>query len=620
MSDRMMSPVLFGLRTAASGMLALYVAFALQIDQPAWAATSAVIVAQPVLGASLRKGSFRLLGTLVGAVFAILLYAAFPQDRIGVLGGLVVWGGVCSFVSTFLPGFASYAAMLAGYTAAIVAMDAVAAPDGVFLLAVARGSAIAIGIVCTTVVFSITDLGRQRGVLAQRIEALAGQVLDGMRGVLGDDPEPLDRQRDRRRALVGQVTALDTVIDQAIGENYDLRARVGELRAALGGLFAALSCWRALERHVRALPPAERRVPAEILAKFAAVLPADATPVRWHGAGEALLAEPAANVSERLLADRLGEGLLGLARAHDGTTLLRDPLHARPQPGHRAVYVTDPLAAVTNGLRTMMVVGAAALAWVLTGWDSGPVFVIFAMVVVMVYALREEAAFSGAAIMAVGCTLSLLAAGATKFALLPLVQGWGFDGYGAFAVVVGGVLFVVAAAAVGLRQGTVRAAIAFGAMANFMPLFSPTNEISYDYAGFLNTAIAIMAGASLGAAGYRWLPPLTPALRTSRALSGTRRDLRRLMGGRWRLDEHGWARRLYTRLVQLPAKASLQQHAQILAALSVGHEVLRSRRLRARAVTSTADTMRLEAARQEISEAVDSHPHFLAGLGVQEPA
>ena len=64
-------PLLFGLRLWASVCLALYVAFWLELDDAFWAGTSAGIVCQPHLGASLRKGWFRMIGTLVGGLSLI---------------------------------------------------------------------------------------------------------------------------------------------------------------------------------------------------------------------------------------------------------------------------------------------------------------------------------------------------------------------------------------------------------------------------------------------------------------------------------------------------------------------------------------------------------------------
>src|SRR5208282_4115022 len=55
-------PLIFGLRLWASVCLALYVAFWLELDNPFWAGTSAAIVCQPQLGASLRKGWYRMIG------------------------------------------------------------------------------------------------------------------------------------------------------------------------------------------------------------------------------------------------------------------------------------------------------------------------------------------------------------------------------------------------------------------------------------------------------------------------------------------------------------------------------------------------------------------------------
>jgi uncharacterized membrane protein YccC len=115
--------LLFGLRLWASVSLALYVAFWLELDNPYWAGTSATIVCQPHLGASLRKGWFRMIGTLVGAVAIVVLTACFLQDRVLFLGALTLWGSASALAATLLRNFAAYAAALAGYTAAIVAGD-----------------------------------------------------------------------------------------------------------------------------------------------------------------------------------------------------------------------------------------------------------------------------------------------------------------------------------------------------------------------------------------------------------------------------------------------------------------------------------------------------------------
>src|SRR5947208_10614050 len=98
--------LLFGLRLWASVCLALYVAFWLELDNPQWAGTTAAIVCQPHLGASLRKGWFRMIGTVVGAAMIVVLTAWFPQDRIAFLGLLALWCAICGFLATVLHNFA----------------------------------------------------------------------------------------------------------------------------------------------------------------------------------------------------------------------------------------------------------------------------------------------------------------------------------------------------------------------------------------------------------------------------------------------------------------------------------------------------------------------------------
>jgi uncharacterized membrane protein YccC len=170
---RAVSPaLLFGLRLWAAVSLALCLAFWLQLDNPAWAGTSAAVVCQPGVGASLRKGWFRVIGTIIGAVAIVVLTAWFPQQRTGFLLGLALWCAAAGLLATLLRNFASYAAALAGYTAVIIAADELGgtSPD-VFLLAVSRATEI--GIVCAGAVLAATDFGGARRRLAAQLAALS---------------------------------------------------------------------------------------------------------------------------------------------------------------------------------------------------------------------------------------------------------------------------------------------------------------------------------------------------------------------------------------------------------------------------------------------------------------
>jgi uncharacterized membrane protein YccC len=157
-----MPQIFFGLRLWASVSLALLVAYWLQLDDAYWAGASASVVAQPGLGASLRKGRYRAIGTVLGAVVIVLLTAVFPQSHPGFLFGLTLWGAICGLFATILPNFAGYAAALAGYTAAVVFAKIVDDPGDVFLVSVTRASEISIGICAAGLVHALTDFGDAR--------------------------------------------------------------------------------------------------------------------------------------------------------------------------------------------------------------------------------------------------------------------------------------------------------------------------------------------------------------------------------------------------------------------------------------------------------------------------
>src|SRR5580704_3796145 len=195
------SPALrFGLRLWASVCFALLVAFWLELDNPFWAGASAAIVCQPQLGASLRKGWFRMIGTVVGAAFAVVLTSWFPQDRLAYLGLLALWGGLCAFAATALRNFASYGAALAGYTAAIIAA---------------------------------TDLGGARQRLATSFADLAAEIAAGFARMLQlAGPRAPDTQSERRE-LLRRVIALEPSVDQTLGESSHVRSHAVTLQAAI---------------------------------------------------------------------------------------------------------------------------------------------------------------------------------------------------------------------------------------------------------------------------------------------------------------------------------------------------------------------------------------------------
>ena len=575
--------LVFGLRLWASVCLALYVAFWLELDNAYWAGTSAALMCQPHLGASLRKGWFRMIGTVVGAVWIVALSAWFPQDRVGFLLGLALWGAACACVATLLRNFAAYAAALAGFTAAILASDTLGATGGtdghIFNFAIMRVSEIWIGIVCAGIVLAGTDFGAAPRRLAKLFADLADNIVVHFRITL-TRAAPFSDTQPIRREFARRVIALDPVIDEAIGESSWLRYRAVLLQQAVDGLFAALAGWRTVAVRLAALPAdVARHQAATVLQKIPdqfSSTPRQGVPSGWLSdpigmrklcvaAARSLVAMPAETPSFRLVADEAARVLAGLSRVLDGLALLI----AGHSPGrvHRRrlrFYVPDWLPALANGGRAFVAIGAVAVFWIVSEWPNGAMAITWTAIGVLLFAPRADEACARTVGFMVGNVFAAVCAAIAAFALLPQVET--FVG---FSMVMG--LFLIPLGA--LMAQPWQTAMFTALAANFVPLLAPTNLMTYNTLQFYNTALSIVVGGGVAALSYRLLPPLSPSFRTGRLLAFTLRDLRRLAIGAQRVRED-WEGRMYSRLAVLPDQAEPLQRAQLVAALSVGTEII----------------------------------------------
>jgi uncharacterized membrane protein YccC len=132
---------------------------------------------------------------------------------------------------------------------------------------------------------------------------------------------------------------------------------------------------------------------------------------------------------------------------------------------------------------------------------------------------------------------------------------------------------------------------------NFNALLAPTNEMNYDTAQYYNSALAIIVGCCVAPLAFSLLPPLSPAVRVRRLLALTSRDLRRLAVAAVLPAADHWESRIYSRLTALPDQATPLQRAQLLAALSVGAEIIGLRQM----ATHLGTTAELDAALNDIA-------------------
>jgi uncharacterized membrane protein YccC len=583
-------PLLFAIRLWASVCLALFIAFWLELDSPYWAGGTAAIVCQPQLGASLRKGWFRMIGTIVGAVVIVVLTACFPQDRVGYLGWLALFCGLCGFAATVLRNFASYSAALAGTTAAIIATANLGATGGaspdVFLLAINRAAEICIGIVCAGVVLAGTDLGGARRRLATSFADLTVEIADGFTRMLALAGSQTPDTQSERRELLRRIIALEPAADQTLGESSQVRFHALRLETAVHGLLRALDGWRGVETHLSGLSDQGNRLAETILCRIPSELRLASEPItseRWISdpvaprhvcevAMHGLRGMPADTTSLRLLADETAKILAGLIDALDGLALLvDDPRRPLRNPRSFRPGLSDWLPPLVDAARAFVAIAALAVFWLATAWASAASAIVFAVSTILTLSPRGDAAYAGTMVAAIAVAFMLPCAAFIKFAMLPV-----FETFPALCGVLG-LILLPAGFAMAVNKQPVAAAVFTTIAFVFLPLLAPTNQMSYDTTQFYNSALATFAGCGIAALAFALLPPLSPAVRARRLLALALRDLRRLAVARRLPTSADWEARICGRLMALPEQADPSGRARLLAALSVGTEIIHVR-------------------------------------------
>jgi len=241
--------VQFAIKTVLGGLLALWLAMRLGLEEPSWSLMTAFIVAQPLSGMVVQKGLARLVGTLIGTSVSVVFIALFAQTPWFFLGALGLWLALCTAAATMLRSAWSYSFLLSGYTVAIIALPAISVPLTVFDQAVARSTEISLGIVCATLVSAILWPQRVEHQLAQQAQVAWQSGINAARLALNGEVHA-------RRGLLevlGRLVAVDSQREHAWFEGNRGRQRAAALRVLSRDLLGVLRLARGVARQWRQL-------------------------------------------------------------------------------------------------------------------------------------------------------------------------------------------------------------------------------------------------------------------------------------------------------------------------------------------------------------------------------
>ena len=509
-----------------AAFLTLWLAMRLELPQPRTAMITVFIVMQPQSGQVFAKSFYRFLGTLAGSAMMVALIALFAQNTELFLGSLAIWVGICSAGAARCRNFRAYGFVLAGYTAAMVGLPALAHPDGAFMAAVWRVLEISLGILCSTLVSAAilpqTASAALRNALYQRFGVFALFVTDGLRG--RSKAESFEASNVR---FIAEAVGLEGLRSVTVFEDPHMRRRNGRLSRLNSEFMGITTRFNALHQLLERL-----RVNGEEHV-VAAIRPGlqDLAEVLDGFSGRALTSPDAARLATALASYK--EGLPTRVRTLRGIFQDTDPSEAEQLDFHTAYELlyrfvddlhsyaqthasladhrhererwdepftpqTNWWAAAASGIRASFILVVLGSYWVATAWPSGATMTLIAAATVGLSAATpnpKRMAFQ----MACGTFLGALIGFVEMFFIFPWI-----DGFPLLCVMLAPVIVLGSF----LTSRPQYAGVGLGLLIFFSTGSVPDNLTIYNPYTFINDYIAMVMGMLVcAAAGAIILPP-----------------------------------------------------------------------------------------------------------------
>lgn len=599
---------LFAVKCFVAAILAYYIALRIGLTRPYWAVTTSYIVAQPLAGAVLSKAVFRVAGTVLGALAAVVLVPNLVNAPELLSLGLALWLGLCLYISLLDRTPRAYVFLLAGYTASIIGFPSVAAPGAIFTTAALRVQEITIGILCGSLIHGLVFPQTVTATLLARIDVILRDAERWSRDSLAGAPDAM-LDRDRRR-LASDINELHQLSIHLPFDTARLLPRVRTLRALQAELSMLLPLASAVDDRIVELTRGADAPRPEALALIEDVRDwlRDPPPVALRGAtADALVAraralEPVADAT-LVWRDALRLSLLArlaeLVNAHRNARDLRDqmrspsrapvtPVVARllartaRRPLHR-----DRGIALRAAAGTVATILLGCTFWIGTGWPDGAGAVLIAGVCCALFGNSDNPA---PAIMAFlyGTIIGLLVAAVYAFAILPRITDFvTLAAVLAPPLLIGGMFLA--------RPQTLL--LSLGALLGGLNTVGLNDRFGGGFDAFVNGGIAQLLGTLFAVVTVRLFQTIGADTSARRLIRAGWRELALRSEAPGRPDAPAWIARMLDRIGLLAPRLALQGEdpgkplLDALTDLRIGVSVDELRQLRLDATPDEAATI-----------------------------
>ena len=248
--------ILFSVKTFVAGMLALYFAMRIGLPRPFWSLMTVYVISQPLAGAVRSKALYRIVGTAIGAMVAVILVPRLINYSVLLTLALSLWMAICLYVSLLDRTPRSYMFILSGYTATLVAFPSIVdmtsfSVSTMFDASLARVEEITIGIVCATVVHSLIFPQSIGPIILKRMDQALADAQRWIRDALlcADEQQ---RATDHSK-LAQDITELRLMSTHLPFDTSNLRWTSHVVRTLQDRLAALVPLLSAIEDRVRTL-------------------------------------------------------------------------------------------------------------------------------------------------------------------------------------------------------------------------------------------------------------------------------------------------------------------------------------------------------------------------------